>query len=283
MVSLRIKALTIMFAFAAMLLSGCGGLAKNNNIMKVATDTSNLSELVKVLGKDHVDAVTILPPDACPDHYDITAQDMKKFNKSQILLVQTFQEGSFTEKLKSAANNKDLQVVTVKAPGNWMVPPFRIQAALILFPILADTDIKNKLFYEQNAEQVIKDIGNTGAKVKQQFLTAGVRQIKVICSDQQKPFLDWAGFKVVGTYGHPEELTPQLLQSLIDVGKEKAVTLVVDNLQSGPTAGQSLAEELGASHVTLSNSPGGFANAPTWAQTIAENTSRLINALQKNE
>jgi zinc transport system substrate-binding protein len=104
----------------------------------------------------------------------------------------------------------------------------------------------------------------------------------VICSDQQAEALRWFGLKVIGTYGRPEDFNPSSMHKLVGLGRNGKARLVIDNLQSGPDAGKELAHELGAVHVVLSNFPGGFNGAPTWAKTVHVNLERIIDALGRN-
>ena len=79
--------------------------------------------------------------------------------------------------------------------------------------------------------------------------------VAVICSEMQRPFLEWLECRVVASYGRPEELTSSQLITMIKKARKEHIVLVADNLQSGPQAGKTLAEEAGARHVTLTNFP----------------------------
>jgi len=61
--------------------------------------------------------------------------------------------------------------------------------------------------------------------------------------------------------------------------KDAHVLLVADNLQSTGSAGKTLADELGATHVTLSNFPGGYPEEATWESATEGNLRRLVQAL----
>lgn len=97
-----------------------------------------------------------------------------------------------------------------------------------------------------------------------------------IASVQQAPLLEWLGFRVVATYGRPEEFSARELTRLARVAVDSGVGLVVDNLQSGPEAGKPLAEVLKVPQVTLTNFPG----AEGYPQTLAANAAALVRALQ---
>ncbi|MBC7324688.1 MAG: zinc ABC transporter substrate-binding protein, partial [Moorella sp. (in: Bacteria)] len=87
--------------------------------------------------------------------------------------------------------------------------------------------------------------------------------------------------QVAGTYGRPEELTPQRVRELVDKGRQEGAKLIIDNLQSGPDAGAGMAKELGIPRVTISNFPGGLPGTDKWDQALQKNIELLLAALPK--
>jgi zinc transport system substrate-binding protein len=117
-----------------------------------------------------------------------------------------------------------------------------------------------------------------GEKVKGRLLEAGVEDVKVICADMQAGFVSWAGFDIVATYGRPEDLSVTGKARLVVEAQEAGVALVIDNLQSG-AAETSMAQDIGAIQVTISNFPGGFENTEIWEKAIDKNVDLLLEAL----
>jgi len=102
----------------------------------------------------------------------------------------------------------------------------------------------------------------------------------VICAQEQAGFVNWTGFDLVATYGRPEELSVADIEQLVVQAKEAGVTLVIDNLQSGGTANsETIARDIGAAQVTISNFPGGFEGTETWEKTLDNNVDLLLGAL----
>jgi zinc transport system substrate-binding protein len=96
----------------------------------------------------------------------------------------------------------------------------------------------------------------------------------------QEGFVKWAGFDVVATYGRPEDLSPAQMDELVTEAKDADVALVIDNLQSSAAAtGATMAQDIGAVEVTISNFPGGFDNTETWEKAIDKNVDLLLAAL----
>jgi len=92
--------------------------------------------------------------------------------------------------------------------------------------------------------------------------------------------VNWAGFDVVATYGRPEDLSVIDLERLVNQGNQAGVALVIDNLQSGgTTSSETMAQDIGAIQVTISNFPGGFEGTETWERAVDKNVDLILEAL----
>jgi len=98
---------------------------------------------------------------------------------------------------------------------------------------------------------------------------------------QQAGFAKWAGLDIAGTFGRAGDISPKEMEDLINLGCEKGVTLVIDNLQSGEKAGVSIAKETGARQVTLSNFPGCFPGTGNWAGAVTKNVDLILETLEE--
>jgi len=93
----------------------------------------------------------------------------------------------------------------------------------------------------------------------------------------QKEPLEWMGFMVVAEYGRQEAMSTREVVRLADIGKDRGVIMVVDNIQSGPDAGKGIAETLRAPHVVLTN----FPSERGYLATLQENVDALLSAVRK--
>jgi len=259
-------------------ITGCGQQQEDNKL-KVVTGTSLLMTAVQEAGRDKVDVKNIIPPASCPGHFDLKPSDVALLSQARVFLMHDWQGELFTKELVASAHNSQLEVVPVTAKGNWMAPPVWQQALQAVADILSEKDPANKGYYEANAQNAAKQAAEVGQEMQARLQAAGVGQVKVLCSDQQEGFVSWAGFQVAGTYGRPEELTPQRVQKLVDIGRQAGVELIIDNLQSGPEAGAGIARELGVPRVTISNFPGGIPGTDKWEQAVQKNVELLLAAL----
>lgn len=272
----------VVFLVLGCLLWLAGGCTpKEQEKLSVATGTSLIAAIVEEVGGDRVEVTNIVPPGACPGHFDLKPSDVQKLATAKLFLRHEWQGSMFTQDLINSVHNEDLVVVPVAVEGNWMAPPVQKEAVEKIAEILIENDPANRSYYEENKKRLISSIEAKEREIRAKLQAANVSNIKVMCSSMQEGFLKWAGFNVVATYGRPEEFTPQTIQELINKGKQEGVKLVVDNLQSGPDAGKGIAKELGAVQVTISNFPGALPQTDTWAAAVEKNVELLLDAVRQ--
>ncbi|MEW6458922.1 MAG: metal ABC transporter substrate-binding protein [Bacillota bacterium] len=264
-------------------LAGCGKervpAGSGPEPLKVVTTTSLIADIVEGVGADRVTVANIIPPASCPGHFDVKPADMQVLAGARIFFVHAWQGELFTDDLIRSVRNEELQKVVLAIQGNWMTPPVRSEAIEQIAAALAKVDPDNAGFYAENAAALQEETAAVGSAMKSRLEAAGATGVKVLVSEMQTGFLRWAGLDVVAAFGRPEDTSPRQLEELLALGRQAGVTLVVDNLQSGHEAGKSIARELGAAHVTLSNFPGGFPDTATWALAIERNVELLLGAI----
>jgi len=266
---------------ASALLGGC--TATDTARLKVVASTSLITQIVERIGGDNVDVVNIIPPAQCPGHFDVKPSDIQQLADADLFILHGWQGEMFSEELIASANNADLTVVVLDIPSNaqsnWMVPSVQQEAVDRVTAALSQVDAENGTAYQEAAAGYKSLIAAKEAELKSRLAQANLSEVKVICSDMQNAFLNWAGLNVVVFYGRPDSLTPQVVKGLVDTGKAENVTLIIDNLQSGKDAGAGVAEELGCQRVILSNFPGGFDDTEIWEKAIDYNIELILAAL----
>ena len=239
---------------------------------KIVVTTSIIGSIVNAIGKERVEVVTIVSAGMCPGHFDVKPQDIAILSDADALLNHGFE--GWVEKLLNSVGNSKLLAKAVSVEGNWMVPETHKKAAKKIIKILCNISPQNISWYEENLSCYEKTIDSTAVQIRE--LTKDLKDIKVICAEYQSGFLRWLGFKVIATYGRAEELTPKKLAEIIKIAKRESVQIVVDNLQSGAGTGRLLAEEIGASHITLTNFPLG----DSYIVSLRENVDKIIKAIE---
>jgi len=246
----------------------------------IVAGSAFITNIVNDVADGRLKPHTLIRPGDCPGHHDIKPGDIRALNNSKALIIHMYQQNyGYIPDLIEAGDNPDLAVVVIDIVGNWMAPPVQAEAVNKITSALTQMDPENGAFYQQRATDRIEAIVAKGEEVKARLQDMGVDGMKVVCAEIQTPFLRWAGFDIVATYGRPEDLSSATLEEVITQATAAGVTLVIDNLQSGeiPT----LAEDIGAVHLTLSNFPGGFRNTETWEKALDKNLDLLEEAMQQ--
>ena len=238
-----------------------------------------ISNIIQDVADDKLESRPFIPPGMCPGHYDVKPSDIQALANSKAFFVHNYQQNyENVTGLIEAAQNPDLIIRVIDITGNWMTPPVQAEAVGEIAQALGELDEENAAHYQEKAAERVQVILAKGEKVKGRLLEAGVEDVKVICADMQAGFVSWAGFDIVATYGPPEDLSVAEVQQLVVEAQEAGVALVIDNLQSG-AAETSMAQDIGAIQVTISNFPGGFENTGIWEKAIDKNVDLLLEAL----
>ena len=184
--------------------------------------------------------------------------------------------------LVEAADNPDLVIKVIDVPDMPMVPQIQAETTDKIAQTLGEIDPENSAYYQEKAAERTQAILAKGEEVKDKLQDANVSGVKVLCVEYQAGFAEWAGFDVVATYGRPEDLSVADVETLVVEAKEAGVAFVIDNLQSGTTSNsETMAQDIGAIQVTISNFPGGFENTETWEKAIDKNVDLLLEALNE--
>jgi zinc transport system substrate-binding protein len=265
-----VSAMVLPALLAGLLSSSCGG--KSHRGTTVVASTANVSAIVKAVGGGRIQVTTIAPAGMCPGHFDVRPSDIAAVNRAELLLNQGWEE--WLPDLESAIENPRLKRVTAVTKGNWMLPTVHKQAVLEVFSLLAKLDSGWADTFRMRAESYSARVDSAWTAARSMLQDRKLPT--VLTSDRQEPLLRVLGFEIAATYGRPEDFSAQELSRLAQIGVDRNVGLVVDNLQSGPDAGLELARSLGARHVNLSN----FPLDDDYPQTLLDNVRSLVLVLE---
>ena len=249
--------------------------------LKVATTTSLIEQIVERVGGTKVDVVNIIPPAQCPGHFDVKPGDIQKLADADVFFLHGWQGEMFSQQLISSANNPDLNVVQLNIEGNWMVPSVQKEAAEKIVGVLIQVDSENGSYYQKLSTTYKESIALKETEIKAKLDKVDLSDTNVLCAEMLIGFVKWIGLNVVATYGRPDSLTPKVVKELVDKGRARKVSLIIDNLQSGQDAGAGIAEELGCTRVILSNFPGGVEHTETWEKAIEYNIRLISEAVAR--
>jgi len=275
--SILVTGIIVVSLVVSSLLVGCTSTDISKLI--IVTSTSLLSQIAERVGGNLVEVTNIIPPAQCPGHFEVKVSDIEKLANSEIFFMHGWQGEMFTDALIESAENPDLTKVVVNIEGNWMTPTVQVQAIDEITVQLVQADSDNADIYQQAAQDMKDTIEAKGVEVQDRLAGEDLASINVMCAEQLAGFIGWVGFNIVATFGRPDSLTPQVVQDLVDQGREEGVTLVIDNLQSGADAGQPVALDIGCYRIILSNFPGGFDDTETWEKAIDRNIDIILEAI----
>ncbi len=275
------KTNSLLTMLATLLLVICFTLPScSHSSVDIVAGSTPINAIAQDIADGTLQISNLIPPGMCPGHYDVKPGDVKTLANSKVLIIHNWQQDKANiTSLIEAANNPNLIVKVIDVKDAPMIPEVQTETVDKIVQVLSDIDPQNSAYYRERADKRTQSVLAKGEEVKNRLQEAKVDEVKVICSNMQADFVSWAGFDVVATYGRPEELSGLKVAELVTQGKEAGVALVIDNLQSGPDAGKTIAEDIGATQVTISNFPGGFEETETWEKTVHKNVDFLLEAL----
>lgn len=260
----------------------CDENSPSSQNYKIVVGTSAIYSAVR----EFVDGTSIsgivIPPDLCPGHFDLKPSDFEKFSHSDLIILHEWQKNlPAIKSLIQGANPPPENLLWIALEGSWMVPDNYLRGLKAIGESLVKKKIIDTKTFEKTLEKRTTEISKFSQEVKSKIKSVEPQNINVVSSTFQKEFLIWLGFNVVAEYPRAEELTIRIWGELLNIGKNKNVKLVVENLQSGEIQTvKTLAKELGAKSVILSNFPLISTHDESWEDSVLHNVDNIINSLK---
>ncbi len=217
--------------------------------LRIATTTTTLSALTQEVAGESTSVAAISPGGSCPGHFDLGAKDALDIVEADVFLYQGWEP--WLPQARELRGDRDPRMLRVEGPKDLMVPPAHIAAVRSVAALLTEVDPAGADGYLKRAQTYCKLVEEEAASIRELCRQARTDTVRVLCSNWQRPLLDWMGYEIADTFGPPDEATAASIGRLARGGGE--IDIVVDNLQSGPPVGGALAGDLGARHVVLTN------------------------------
>lgn len=274
----------IIIAFALALLAtvqtpiACARASSEASEKPIIVCTTNvLGSLVEELLGDSADVIILVRPSLCPADYDMKPSDVYAVSKAKILFYHDIAgEKPWLQSLINAAGNEGL--IMVKVPGTYNTPEGAKQCVNIIASNLSE---RLSIDLTEKASRMLNAIDKVASKIKSDAQRLEVEKVKVICMKWQKAFIEWVGFRVVADYNPPETLSSKDVEDLVKKGMEEGVALIADNLQVSAEFGGTIAKDIGAVHVVLTNFPGAIPGTGNLSQMFEYNAEQLFEGLRK--
>jgi ABC-type Zn uptake system ZnuABC Zn-binding protein ZnuA len=240
----------------------------------IVCTTEAVGSLVREYLGDEADIVVLVNPSICPADFDMKPSDMYAVMNADILFKQNIQGEFWLEGLIEASGNVNLTQVAI--PGVYNTPEGAKR-----YIELVGGNLTTILGVDLSAEKtgMLEDIDDVSNWMSDQAQDYQASSIKVICMKWQKAFVESAGFQVVATYNPPETLSASDINDLIDTAESEGVALIVDNFQIDVEFGKSIADEVGAEHVVLTNFPGAIPGTESLAEMFRYNAEQLFSSV----
>ncbi len=263
-------------------LQGCREGRLPSSAAEIIAGTTLITDIVKDISDIEVEPYTLLPSGSCPSQFDMKPLDITKLQQAELVLLHSWQLNlaNIRRTLEAAKVPEDKQRI-IDVPGNWMVPEVQKEAVGRIMDILIEYAPQSAAVFRERAAARVAAIEASSEAARKALPPETAAGITILCHEMQAPFLKWVGFVVAGTFNRPEDWSVADAEALVQTGREQHVGLVVDNLQSGGLAmSTTLARDIGAGHVVLSNFPGGFPETLTWQAAFEVNVRRLCDVTE---
>jgi zinc transport system substrate-binding protein len=237
----------------------------------VTSDTILSGMINELLPSGHFEISAILPPDQCPGHYDMKISDIQKVEEADLVI--SFQDLPFMEE---ARDDSKKWILLDRKERNWMAPDSYVFGLNVLARLLTERFPELGLQIEQRRGPAVSKVEDRADALRDEIRRAGIVDKPVLASSMQQETLEWMGLRVVGSYGRSESISVREVARLSGIDRKEKVLMVVDNLQSGPLAGQGIAEALGVPHVVLSN----FPSEEGYMATLVSNVASVLAAVE---
>lgn len=243
----------------------------------LTASTSMISSLLRDIGGDQFQILTILPPASCPGHFDLKPADIRLLRGSELVICHPYQD-SLQKVLKQHVTEENRWLVLPeKKPLT--IPEEYIKSGRFLLSHLVDRFPERALTLKSQWSQREGHIQKLQIELQKKFQDRETNFFPLIVSFHQGEFAEFWGFSVVGKFDEPEWTSMQKLGELIQKGRKTKVRGIVGNLQSGDRQATMLSEKIGAPLVMLSNFPGAEPNTASYAELLRSNSSKLLGMM----
>ena len=243
--------------------------------MKVIAGTSLIEDIVHDLSGGQAEVITIIKGSSCPGHETVKTTDFVFAAQADMIIVHSFQQKmSWLTGIKEAIKDRNQRLVVLNPNGSWLIPEVQKNAVLDIAKALCRVFPEAAQTIDARARKRLARVDAAGDEIRTRL--ASVKGKAVVVADMQAEFVAWAGLEVLRSYGRAEDMHTREVTRLIDELRGRSLAGVVDNYQSGSTAGLPLAMELKIPHVVLSNFPGSSNNNRDYFNLLHDNADQLL-------
>jgi len=281
---------------------GCGSKDNKTNSGKIRTVSSItiINDVVKNIGGDKIEAVSICAVGLDPHTYKPKPNDPRLISESDLVFINGFAlEHWIEEMVRNAGGNKKVVTVTEGLtpmtdekgygdpdPHAWFnVQNVKTYAANVE-KALSEYDKPNATYYKQNLDTYLKKLDSLDAWIKTEIATIPQEKRVLITShDAFRYFGKAYGLEVRGLQGISTEAKAQTedVKKLIDLIKERKLSSVFIETSVNPKLLEEISKETGATvGGTLFSDSVGNEGTPegTYTGAVTFNVNTIVKALK---
>ncbi|MCK5242079.1 zinc ABC transporter substrate-binding protein [bacterium] len=248
--------------------------AGNNRHIVVTTSMLKCAaaEIVNHSSGD-IEIVMILPPGACPGHFDLKPDILLKMRRAATVIRHGYQ-AELENKLKQLGADK-VKLITVETPGSLVIPDNYEKLIDQITDVLCREYPDKKQELVNNKQTSLNKI----KKIKKEIMEECYlwKDQPVIAAFHQKQFAVYLGLEVVGVLKRAEEMTPLDLKKLM---RTKAA-MIIGNYQSGAESAKALSKRMNLPVAILSNFPDTQGYGQGYEKLVRGNIEKINQAWKK--
>ncbi len=295
------KFLSVFMLIAVFTISGCSKVNENSTgKIKAVSTITIINDVVKNIGKDKVEAISICGVGIDPHTYKSKPDDVKEISKSAIVFINGFTlEHWIEEIIHNSGGNKAVVTVTngvtplTDETGHGDPDPhawFNVQNVKIyadnIAKGLSDIDPANKDYYKKNAEEYKAKLDELDSWIKTEIAKIPQdKRVLITSHDAFRYFGKAYGLDVRGLQGISTEakIRTEDVAKLIDLIKEKKLKSVFIETSVNPKVLEQISSETGATvGGTLFSDSIGNEGTPEgeYIGAVKHNVNAIVNALK---
>lgn len=229
--------------------------------LAVAVSIVPQETFVKAVAGDLVEVVTMIPSGQSPENFQPTPDLLEKFSKSKIYFSIGVPTESSSIIPKAKDLNSSLKIINLDnevakvypdrefAPGKrdphiWLSPKRTKVMINIIKEELSKIDPKNKSIYEKNANEYMKKLDKVDNDIKLSLTNLKNKSI-IVYHPAFGYFCDDYGLNMIALEEEGKESSPQDLQKIIDMAKEKEIKTIFYQAEIDSKQSKTFADEIG--------------------------------------
>lgn len=254
--------------------------AEGSNLKRpvVVASTTMIESLLRDIGGDYFDILTLIPPTSCPGHFDLRPGDVQRIRGADLIICHSYQR-DLQEVLRPYIPEGKKWIV-IPERHSFAVPQFYREAGQALLEMLSvhfpEQLTTMKVRWSRQKDIIIE----MEKECRLTFGRKGALQIPVIVAYRQKEFVESWGFRIVGVFDTLQGDSIKQIMRLVQEGKQQGVRAIVGNLQNGDRQARVFSEKLGVPFIMLSNFPGGYGRVISYEDFLKTNCARLLEIVR---